>query len=187
MPSTHSYDTVHEIALEQHGVFTAEQARKLGVTTRSLSKMVDRGRLERIAYGLFRDLGAPLSRWSQYASAVLWPQGVTGVLSHETALSVLDLSDANPAKVHVTVPKSHRPRRRDPLPWMILHYADVPEDEIMSVEGLPATTVARAIRDCAVTHLGAALLRQALEDGRAKGYLTEQQDIQLRNELFHGR
>jgi hypothetical protein len=39
------------------------------------------------------------------------------------------------------------------------------------VEGIPATTVRRTIEDCHRTHLGPALLRQAIEDGEREGFL----------------
>lgn len=184
MPKTHAYDAVHELALEQHGVFTPAQAAAAGVRGTALTMMVNRGRLVRIAHGLLQDTGAPVSTWTQYAAAVWWPRGATGVLSHETALAILDLSDANPSKIHVTVPKAHRPRRRKPPREVVLHHADLSEDEIMSVEGLPVTTVGRTIRDCAETHLGPALLRQAIEEARAKGYLMEREAAILRHDVL---
>lgn len=183
MPKTYAYDAVHELALEQHGVFTPAQAAEAGVRGTALTMMVNRGRLVRIAHGLLRDPGTPISRWTQYAAAVWWPYGVTGVLSHETALAILDLSDVNPARLHVTVPKAHRSRRR-PLRGMVLHHADLAQDEIMSVEGLPITTAWRTIRDCAETHLGPALLRQAIEEARSKGYLTEREAGRLRDDVL---
>lgn len=103
------YDRLHAIALEQHGIFTASQARTAGVAADTVVKMVKRGRLERLAHGLYRDCGAPATRWTPYITAILWPLGATGVLSHETALAMMELSDANPARTHITVPKRHRP------------------------------------------------------------------------------
>lgn len=172
MPVYNAYDTVHALALEQHGVFTAEQARAAGVKTSALVMMVRRNRLERLAYGLYRDCGAPLTRWMPYVTAVLWPQGVTGVLSHETALDLMDLSDANPATIHLTVPKRHRPRRRRPPSAVALHFADLAPADVGSVEGLPVTTAARTIRDCAAANLGPALIRQAIDDARRTGWLA---------------
>ena len=184
MPKTHAYDAVHELALEQHGVFTPAQAREIGVQGTALTMMVNRGRLVRLAHGLLRDLGAPISPWTQYAAAVMWPRGVTGVLSHETALALLDLSDANPSVIHVTVPKGHRPRRRRTLRGTVLHHADLTPEETMSVEGLPVTKLWRTIQDCAATHLGPALLRQAIDEGHAKGYLTEREAATLRRDVL---
>lgn len=184
MPATHAYDTVHELALEQHGIFTAEQAKKIGVNPKSLVAMAARGRrLERVAFGLYRDLGAPETRWTEYMKAALWPQGVVGVLSHETALGLMNLSDANPALIHVTVPKQHRVRRRQPPAGVVLHHADIPDADVGSVEGLPVTTAARTIRDCAEAKVGPALLRQALEDATLEGWLTPDDAEALRSEL----
>jgi predicted transcriptional regulator of viral defense system len=166
------YDRLHAIALEQHGIFTASQARTAGVAADTVVKMVKRGRLERLAHGLYRDCGAPATRWTPYITAVLWPIGATGVLSHETALAMMELSDANPARTHITVPQRHRPRRRRPPPGVVLHFADLPPADVGSVEGLPATTAARTIRDCAQANLGPALIRQAIEDGRRTGWLA---------------
>jgi len=55
MKTYNAYDTIHELALEQHGVFTAEQARAVGVKTTALVMMVRRGRVERLAYSLYPD------------------------------------------------------------------------------------------------------------------------------------
>lgn len=186
MPTTHAYDAIHGLALDQHGVFTAEQARALGLDTQALVMMARRGRLERLAYGLYRDVGTPLTRWTTYAAAALWPQGVTGVLSHDTALHLMELSDVNPAEIHVTVPRGHRPRRRQPLPGVILHHSDLDPAEVTSIEGLPVTTAARTVRDCAAAQLGPALIRQAITDGRTKGWLAPAEAERLVAELTAG-
>lgn len=182
MPGRNAYETVHAIALEQYGVFSVEQARAAGVKTTALVMMVRRGKLEVLAYGLYRDLGTAESRLSPYMMAVLWPRGATGVLSHETALALMELSDANPAKIHLTLPKKHRPRR-PPLPGVELHFADLDDTAVGSVEGLPVTSAARTIRDCAEANIGPALLRQALRDGRQKGWLSPAEVEALTAEL----
>lgn len=184
MPVTHAYDQIHELALEQHGMFTTEQAGELGVPRYTVAKMARRGRVRRHAHGLYQDLGAPETRWTPYMAAVLWPQGARGVLSHETALSLMELSDVNPSQIHVTVPLAHRVRRREPPPGVVLHGADLPDEEVISIEGLPVTRAARAIRDCAQASIGPALLAQALRDGESKGYLTVTEARELRRELM---
>lgn len=120
-------------------------------------------------------------------TAVLWPKGALGVLSHETALSLMDLSDANPSRIHVTVPAKHRVRRRETPPAVALHRADLAEEEIGSIEGLPVTRATRTIRDCAKASLGPALLSQALADALAKGWLSEIESRKLRDELVRER
>lgn len=172
MAKRNAYDTVHAIALDQHGVFTAAQAKADGVTAQALVMMARRGTLESVDYGLYRDLGAPETRFTPYMVAVLWPRGTTGVLSHDTALHLMELSDVNPDRIHLTVPRKYRPRRRQPPPGVVLHFADLAESEIGSAAGLPITTAARTIRDCAAANLGPALIRQAIADGARKGWLS---------------
>jgi predicted transcriptional regulator of viral defense system len=184
VPVAHAYEAVHELALGQHGVFTAEQATKMGVNPKSLVAMAARGRrLERIAFGLYRDLGAPETRWTEYMKAALWPQGVVGVLSHDTALGLMNLSDANPALIHVTIPAQHRVRRRKPPPGVVLHRANLPDTDVGSIEGIPVTKAARTIRDCAAMNIGPALIRQAIEDATRDGWLTPTEADALRSEF----
>jgi hypothetical protein len=73
--------------------------------------------------------------------------------------------------------------RRPTQPGVVLHFEDIPEHERTAIDGVPATTVARAIRDCAYANLGPALLRQALDDGRRTGWLTAHEMEALTAEL----
>ena len=183
MPATHAYDAVHDLALEQHGVFTTAQATVLGIDPRTLWAMAKRGRIRRISFGLYQDPGAPETRWTKYMTAALWPQGVTGVLSHETALDLMGLSDVNPSRIHLTLPLRHRVRRRQPPPAVVLHWADIPEEDVGSIEGVPVTKAAWTIRDCARANLGPALLRQAIADGLSNGWLSRQEAESLKRDL----
>jgi predicted transcriptional regulator of viral defense system len=178
-----AYHTVHALALAQHGVVSATQARAAGVSAMALVMMVRRKRLVPLSWGLYRDPVVPETRLTPYFAAVLWPSGTTGVLSHETALALMDLSDANPAQVHVTVPKRHRPRRRLPPAGVVLHHADLESGDVASAEGLPVTSAWRTIRDCAKANIGPALLRQALADARRKGWMTDADAEALTAEL----
>lgn len=182
MGTYESYHAIHALALEQHGVFTADQAAQAGVVWSTLTTMTHRGRIERLGTGLYRDTGVAETRWTPFMRAVLWPYGKPGVLSHETALALLELSDVNPSAVHITVPRRFRSTRTPPRA-VIVHRADVAETEVTSVEGLPTTTAERTIRDCAETQIGPALLRQALRDAQRKGWLTRAQGQTLRATL----
>ena len=59
----------------------------------------------------------------------------------------------------------------------------MPAIERTAIEGIPATTVARALRDCARAHLGPALLRQAIDDARKEGWLTKEEEHNLLRDL----
>jgi predicted transcriptional regulator of viral defense system len=60
--------------------------------------------------------------------AVLWAKADDGpqniALSHATALAVYGVSDANPAFVHITIPRNARLRRVRPK-WVEIHHADL--------------------------------------------------------------
>ena len=178
-----AYDKIHALALEQHGVFSADQARNLGVDKRSLVTMAARGHIERLAHGLYRDKKAPETQWTPYMRAVLWPYRNPGVLSHETALALMELSDVNPAAIHVSVPRGFRTLRKPPR-GVVVHRADVPDTDVAPIEGLPTTIAARAIRDCATENLGPALIRQAIADAQRKGWMVASEAESLMNDLI---
>lgn len=142
--------------------------------------------MERLSRGVYRLANFPLSSRGPYLEAVLWPAARAGsdpgVLSHESALAFYDLSDVNPAKLHITV-AARRRLWREPPPHRIVHRADLPEADVQHQDGVPVTAVARAIRDCAATHLGPALLRQAIADGRRAGWLRADEAEALAEEL----
>jgi hypothetical protein len=106
-----------------------------------------------------------------------------GVISHESALAIYGLSNASPAKVHVTLPTEFRIRRAVPK-RLALHYADLAPKDVQRVEGVPVTTATRAIRDAHASHLGPALIRQAINDGRRGGHLTVDEAERLEQELL---
>jgi len=106
-----------------------------------------------------------------------------GVISHESALAIYGLSDASPAKVHVTLPTGLRIRRAVPR-RLALHYADLKPKDVQQVDGVPVTTAARAIRDAHASHLGPALIRRAISDGRRTGHLTLDAAERLEHELL---
>ncbi len=180
---TQAFAIVHEIALDHHGYFTMEQAREAGVASMAVVMMAKRGTIERVAHGLYRNPLIPISTLGPYMAATLWPQGARGVISHQSALELLGLSDASPARIHLTLPKKMRVRRSVPRQY-VLHHADLIPSDTTLVEGIPVTTAARTIRDCHAVHLGPALLRQAIDDGRRTGRLTAAQAAELEDEVL---
>ena len=173
------YEKVMDIAADQFGYVSTSQMTARGVSRNALRMMATRGALERVSWGVYRVPTFPASPLAEYMEASLWPAGVPGIVSHESALAIRDLSDVSPAKVHLTLPRAFRVRRAIPAHLMI-HRADLPANDVTRVEGIPATTVRRAIEDCHRTHLGPALLRQAIEDGQREGYLTPDEVHDLR-------
>ena len=178
-----AYQSVYDLAADQHGYVTALQARDAGVSAMALVMMERRGAIERVSRGLYRLVHFPLSPLAQYVEAALWPGTVQGVISHESALALFDVSDVNPAKIHLTVPKRFRTSRTLPS-RLVLHRQDLSAADLDYVDGVPVTTLERAIRDCHRSHLGPELVRQAIEDGERSGYLSRPSARALRDELL---
>jgi predicted transcriptional regulator of viral defense system len=176
-------DELALLAEENDGFFTAEQARNSGVTDSVLTRLAQRKRLERVARGVYRISLFPASRFSQYRESILWVKANRGpqraALSHETALSVYGISDANPSRVHITVPTIARLRRKRPK-WITLHRSDIEPSEIVVQEGMPVTTIHRTIRDILATTARTELARQATADARRQGLITAEEAKQLK-------
>lgn len=181
-----AYNRVYEIAADQNGYFTTAQASGAAVEKGTVAKMAQRGVVERVSWGVYRLVQFPDSPLDAYVEACLWPLSAPAVLSHESALAVYDLSDVNPARIHITVPMSFRVQRSLPA-RLAIHRADLTERDVRPYEGLTITTPERTIRDCHAAHLGPALVRQAIRDGRRSGLLRARQADALERELLGGK
>ena len=185
MPLTR-FDELVTLAEEHDGLFTSEQARESGFTDSVLSRLAQRGRIERTARGVYRIPYVPINRFSQYREAILWAQAHRGprtvALSHETALAIFGISDANPAAIHVTVPKTAR-LRRESQKSVVVHHDNLASQEIILIEGLPVTSIARTITD--LLHLGGRLdlISQAITDARREGYISAAETQRIRRAL----
>lgn len=185
MPRTR-FDELVTLAEEHDGLFTSEQARDSGFTDSVLSRLAQRGRIERTARGVYRIPYVPINRFSQYREAVLWAQAHRGphtvALSHETALAVYGISDANPAAIHLTLPKSARLRRESPKS-VVVHHAELSGQEFTVIEGLPVTSIARTITDLMYAGGRLDLIGQAITDARREGYISASETQRLRRAL----
>jgi predicted transcriptional regulator of viral defense system len=95
-----------------------------------------------------------------------------GVYSHETALSIYDLSDINPAKLHMTVPRSFR-RRGAPSKLPVLHRADVHKDDIGKRFSVKVTRPLKTIADLlTVRTVQMDHMRQAVKQAFQRGLIT---------------
>lgn len=88
----------------------------------------------------------PRTEHDELAEAVAWTLG-RGVVSHESALVLHGLSDVNPTRIHLTVPRDNHPRAAGGDLYR-LHRRDLPAVDVTEKHDLPVTTVVRTIRDC---------------------------------------
>jgi len=168
---TPSWDALYETAASQEGMFTTRQAEEAGYSPQLLVHYVRTGHLVRVRRGVYRLVHFPAGEHEELVIAWLW-SGMLGVISHQTALLLYDLSDVLPARVHLTLPPDQR-RRSDRIPeGMILHYGDVPAADRGWVGAVPVTTVRRTLFDCAVGHLDPDLLRQGASQALRRGLVA---------------
>lgn len=165
------------IADRQQGFFTAQQAIKAGFQDALHPYHVKKGHWEREMRGIYRLARYPQSMMAQYIILSLWSrnrEGVPqGVFSYETALSLHDLSNANPAKIHMSLPKSFR--RHSAIPKvLVLHYGPVyDEADLEDHRGFRITRPARTVRDMLSNDSGnPETIEQALRDGYRNGRIT---------------
>ena len=135
-------------AYQQSGYFTAAQARGHAVTRQLLSHHIRQGRFVPLRRGLYRVQGFPTSDNDNVRERWMAVGADKAILSHESALALLDLSDNIPAAVHVLVPRRHRGLR--PPPGVIVHtHPDSEKIATVWRDGLPLTTPARTLIDVA--------------------------------------
>lgn len=187
MPRTRM-DELIAIAEENDGLLTSKQARNAGILDSVLVRLAQRGRLERAARGVYRIAHFPQSRFSQYREAIMWAEANHGpekpevALSHETALALYGISDANPAQVSITVPKNARLRRQRPK-WIAVHRSDLHPLDVTLHEGLTVTTVAKTITDVLNATGRIDLVRQAVTDARRTGYINDSEAARLKRQI----
>ena len=167
---------LYEIAQAQRGFFTRKQARACGYVPPNHRYHVSTGEWIRARQGIFRLAHFPRSDEDQLALWSLWSWGrrdyAQGVYSHQTALSLYELSDVMPSKLHMTVPPSFR--RNAPVPGiLVIHKASLATQDIEEREGYRIVKPLRAIVD--VIDEGTeerSRLRSALREALNRGLIT---------------
>lgn len=157
-------------AYQQSGFFNARQAREHAVSRQLLDHHVRQGRFERVRRGLYRIQGFPSVEHDDMREKWMAIGADRAILSHESALALLDLSDNIPDAVHVLVPRRSRGLRRPS--GVVIHTR--PDDEDVSTvwrEGLPLTGPARTLVDVADV-LQPEQATMAIQQALRRGLLT---------------
>lgn len=160
-------------ASEQQGYFTAAQARGCGFAWDLLSDGAKRGRYQRLRRGLYRLRAFPSSSRGEVAAAWLALGRAVAVVSHESALDTLGLSDVVPSTVHLTVPrtKRHLPH----LPGVTIHTTTRPlhTTDVIVRDGVRLTSPTRTIVDVAQAGTAPEQVELAIQQAMARGLITE--------------
>ena len=158
------YDLLYSIAENQAGYFSTSQALEAGYSRERLSDLTKRGQFIRIRRGTYRIRHFPSSRFEDLFIALL-QTGPHSVISHESALSVYELSDVIPNMSHVIIPRTGSRRRKG----IHLHTNQIRDDEITSREGLTITTPERTIADIIASGISYQHVRQAVIEAIRRG------------------
>jgi hypothetical protein len=161
-----------ELSAPQWGMVTTAQAAILGVERLDLSRLFEAGHLERLAYGVYRDAGAPSAEFESLRAAWLaadpsltaeqrlrhLPGGV--VVMGESAASLHGVGDLPADRHEFSTPVrrqsqrsevSYRKRRLEPGDVTIAH-------------GLPVTTIERTVADLVEARTDLSLVADVLRD-----------------------
>jgi predicted transcriptional regulator of viral defense system len=170
---------LYEVAAHQGGYFTARQAREAGYEDNVHPYHVRSRNWVREARGVYRLSQFPLPARPDLMVWQLWSRNrqdePQGVFSHATALSLHELSDVMPAKLHMTVPPGFR--RMTAIPQILrLHRARLGERDVQRMDGVRVTTPLRTLLDViAEGAIAQELLVQAVDEALRRGMVRRGQ------------
>ncbi|MCP2371999.1 hypothetical protein BJ978_002675 [Agromyces terreus] len=123
---------------------TVAEAEDAGVPAVEVRKLASRGVLRAYGHGVYTHREVPSSRFTEPAVAVALA-GDGAFLHRDAVFTLLELGQFNPRAIRVGT----RRRVRRTLPeWMSLEpRSDVSDDDLTQIDGIAATTVARALYD----------------------------------------
>lgn len=162
------------VASEQAGYFTTAQAHDARFSSPLIRHHVRTGRFIHVARGLYRFRDYPSTPREEVLAAWL-RLSPKAVVSHDTALDILGLSEVIPDAIHLTVPRTFR--KLTTLPGVTVHTTvrPVKPSDIVNREGLRLTSAARTIADVAESGLAPDQVERAVRSAIERGLSTSRQ------------
>jgi hypothetical protein len=157
--STDRRGQLRRLAATQSGYFSAAQALELDYSYSQQTYHAKQGNWQRVARGIYRFPEWPVGEHDDLVRWTLWSRGL-GVVSHDTAISIHDLGDVNPKRVHLTVPAGFRAE----ADGVVLHHGDLPEGDVWEREGYRITTPFRTALDAAASELSLEQLTEVVRN-----------------------
>lgn len=140
------------VAAEQGGLVTSAQAAHVGVTPLTLSRLTEKGLLDRVSHGVYAfsvspDLNRSIrAEWLALAPGVLVADRLRdaslGVVSHTSAAIVHDLGDFLEPRHEFTLPGRRQSRR--PIRF---HRGDLDAKHVTIADGMLVTTPQKTVAD----------------------------------------
>ncbi|MCK5690713.1 type IV toxin-antitoxin system AbiEi family antitoxin domain-containing protein [Myxococcota bacterium] len=179
------WKVLYQVAESRAGYFTTRQAAESGFSPELLIYHCKEGRLDRARRGVYRLRQFPPTEHEELAIIWLWSDQY-GVFSHETALSLYELSDALPSKIQLTLPSKWSRRRLRVPDDVLIYHADVSENERRWMGPVPVTSPERTLRDCIEAYVQPDLIEQALAQVETRG-LVSRKELRELKEAFRDR
>lgn len=164
-----TYDDIMETAKFQEGYVATYQ---VDVSRQMFSHHASSGRLERVFSGVYRSSHYSISENEDLIVAYLWSREM-GVISHQSALSLYDLSDDLPKQVNLTYPPNESLPPQPPPEWVRLHRKHVPDEDRNWYSAVQVTSPERTLVDVAIAGFTPELFHQALDEARRKKLVPE--------------
>src|ERR1700688_5144396 len=167
---------LYEIAQSQQGFFTTKQATRAGFAEKTHAYHVKVGNWIREHRGIYRLADFPTAERPDLMLWYLWSKTreevPEGTYSHDTALSLHELSDIMPSKLHMTVPREFR--RNSTIPEiLVLHRANLDPSEVQEVPGVRVTRALRTIMDLLRSgHVDRSQLKLAVDEAIRRGLIA---------------
>lgn len=168
--------TLEMVASDQWGIVTTGQAGREGIERLQLSRLVERGDLDRARHGVYllpSHQGGPqdeiraawLSLEPKKFIDERWEDEQPVVVSHESAALIHGIGRLVPPKLTFSTEGTKQTRQQG---VRIRTRRDLPEEDIVSVDGLPVTSVARTVGDLAEAKIERGYLADLVADALRK-------------------
>jgi len=168
---------LYEIASGQGGHFTTEQARSSGYSRALISHHAGNNLFIRLCRGLYRFREYPSSQHEDVLAAWLTVGKDIAVVSHDSALEILGLSDVIPNNIHITVPRSKRNLTSRPGVKVHTTAKTIVKEDMVTRDGIIVTSPARSILDAAKAGVAPEQIEIAIAQAITRGLATARQLI----------
>ena len=168
-------DKIYE-AVDDFGLITSAEAEKLGMSNAEIVQQAAKGKIERVARGVYRMPVWPAQEQDAYAIAVK-AAGEDACLYGESVVTMLRLAPTNPSKMWIASTK--RNRRNLGHNIQFVRRTDF-QSEL--VEGIACQPISKAILSAAKT-LGNKRAIDASKKALSEGFITKEEAETIEKEL----
>lgn len=175
-----AYDVIFDEAIGNYGLFRSSHAKSLGISEAAVLGLAKRGRLMRVAHGLYRiDKYVPQPEGLDAYAIAVARVGEGAYLWGPSVLQAYRLCPTDPAKIYVATPA----RFRGKLPEGIILKNGAKLSEVGFIEGIRAQPVAKAILSSQHIVMFDRLL-EAVDAAKGQGLINEAEAHNTLKELY---